>query len=198
MEDLEKVDVLPLTFTISGLNASTLSLENRELVEKLFATEMSEDRDSFEVSDRDIGKLFYLFLMSQGNIVADFERAKGEKTNLDKLFANNGVSCIDRYKVQLYAPDDTQTPENQQETVDVDREILDFWNEIKGEKTDNIRDSFAPGAVLYVPFLESELPPHRLGSKESVRIDITNVDRDNKTVNFKMHGTEFDLSSKDE
>lgn len=65
---------LPLEFEINDLDKAGLSVENRVSLEKLFAGEMSDDKKTLKLSGKDLGKILYLWLMSQDKGFENFER----------------------------------------------------------------------------------------------------------------------------
>ena len=55
---------LPLEFELKNIHQAGISVENRASLETLFETEMSDDKKSIKLGGRDIGKLLYLWMMS--------------------------------------------------------------------------------------------------------------------------------------
>lgn len=67
---------LPLEFEIKELDKAGLSVENRASLEKLFAEEISDDKKTLKLSGKDLGKILYLWLISQDKGFENFERKK--------------------------------------------------------------------------------------------------------------------------
>jgi len=63
LEDFAQMD-LPLEFELKNIDQAGISVENRASLEALFETEMSDDKKSIKLGGRDIGKLLYLWMMS--------------------------------------------------------------------------------------------------------------------------------------
>lgn len=55
---------LPFEFELKNIDQAGISVENRASLEPLFETEMSDDKKSIKLGGRDIGKLLYLWMMS--------------------------------------------------------------------------------------------------------------------------------------
>lgn len=65
---------LPLEFEIKELDKVELSVENRASLEKLFAEGISDDKKTLKLSGKDLGKMLYLWLISQDKGFENFER----------------------------------------------------------------------------------------------------------------------------
>lgn len=65
---------LPLEFEIKELDKAGLSVENRASLEKIFAEEISDDKKMLKLSGKDLGKILYLWLISQDKGFENFER----------------------------------------------------------------------------------------------------------------------------
>ena len=65
---------LPLEFEIKELDKAGFSVENRASLEKIFAEEISDDKKTLKLSGKDLGKILYLWLISQDKGFENFER----------------------------------------------------------------------------------------------------------------------------
>ena len=200
LEDFAQMD-LPLEFELKNIDQAGISVENRASLEALFETEMSDDKKSIKLWGRDIGKLLYLWTMSnQDKWFENFER----KELLDKWISNlfsETASDVKRVELEKLK-DQLQDEESPEELIEKwVKELNDFWKGIKGGGSETW-----PQVWDYLYFedsaLDSMIPPYDVGwgdgSQEKVRMEISRVDNETGKVSFKMYGTEIALSQNDE
>lgn len=135
---------LPLEFEVKELDKAPLSVENRAALEKLFATEMSDDKKSIKLGSGDLGKLLYLWVMSnQEGKFENFARKelvdKGIGNLFDQQDANVSRLGVDQLKDQLQS-EETQQKETEKKPEKTPEEEIEsevkglneYWNTIKG------------------------------------------------------------------
>ena len=164
---------LPLEFKISGLNGDQISLENRQMIQKLFKNQISDDLDSVVLKGKEIWKLMYLYLMGKWDIL-DIYNPRNAKPLLDTF---TGKTDVDPNKPSIYKPN-REGPQNPEDPE-------------KPEPDHGLR----PWAMIYLSKDESILPPYGDPSKEWMRAEITKVDLDEKDpkITVKFYGTEMPL-----
>ena len=203
---------LPLEFEINDLDKAGLSVENRVSLEKLFAGEMSDDKKTLKLSGKDLGKILYLWLMSQDKGFENFERKGLVDNGIWTLFDENNTGVkrleLEELKNQLLEENEVekkteQNPElSPQEQIDAKvKEFADFWNGIKGGKSQSWPQVWD---VIYFEddLLNSMLPPYDVGggdgSQEKIRVELTAIDHQSGKISCKMYGTELALSKNEE
>ena len=203
---------LPLEFEIKELDKAELSVENRASLEKLFAEEISDDKKTLKLSGKDLGKILYLWLISQDKGFENFERKNLVDKGIWTLFDENNAALkrleLAGLKKQLSEGEGSekkteQNPEpSPQEQIDAKvKEFADFWNGIKGGKSDRWPQVWD---VIYFEddLLNSILPPYDVGggdgSQEKIRVELTALDHQSGKVSCKMYGTELALSKNEE
>lgn len=192
---------LPLEFELKNIDQAGISVENRASLEALFETEMSDDKKSIKLWGRDIGKLLYLWTMSnQDKWFENFERKEVLDKGIGNLFSepDQAVNRVELEKLK----DQLQDEESPEELIEKwVKELNDFWKGIKGGKFETW-----PQVWDYLYFedsaLDSMIPPYDVGwgdgSQEKVRMEISRVDNETGKISFKMYGTEIALSQNDE
>ncbi len=200
LEDFAQMD-LPLEFELKNIDQAGISVENRASLEALFEDEMSEDKKSIKLWGRDIGKLLYLWMMSnQDKWFENFERKELLDKGISNLFSepDQAVNRVELEKLK----DQLQDEESPEELIEKwVKELNDFWKGIKGGGSETW-----PQVWDYLYFedsaLDSMIPPYDVGwgdgSQEKVRMEITRVDNETGKISFKMYGTEIALSQNDE
>ena len=200
LEDFAQMD-LPLEFELKNIDQAGISVENRASLEALFEDEMSEDKKSIKLWGRDIGKLLYLWMMSnQDKWFENFERKELLDKGIGNLFSepDPAVKRLELEKLK----DQLQDEESPEELIEKwVKELNDFWNGTKGGKSETW-----PQVWDYLYFedsaLDSMIPPYDVGwgdgSQEKVRMEISRVDNETGKISFKMYGTEIALSQNDE
>lgn len=200
LEDFAQMD-LPLEFELKNIDQAGISVENRASLEALFEDEMSEDKKSIKLWGRDIGKLLYLWMMSnQDKWFENFERKELLDKGISNLFSepDPAVKRLELEKLK----DQLQDEESPEELIEKwVKELNDFWKGIKGGSSETW-----PQVWDYLYFedsaLDSMIPPYDVGwgdgSQEKVRMEITMVDNETGKISFKMYGTEIALSQNDE
>ena len=200
LEDFAQMD-LPLEFELKNIDQAGISVENRASLEALFETEMSDDKKSIKLWGRDIGKLLYLWTMSnQDKWFENFERKELLDKGISNLFSepDQAVNRVELEKLK----DQLQDEESPEELIEKwVKELNDFWKGIKGGKFETW-----PQVWDYLYFedsaLDSMIPPYDVGwgdgSQEKVRMEISRVDNETGKISFKMYGTEIALSQNDE
>lgn len=200
LEDFAQMD-LPLEFELKNIDQAGISVENRASLEALFEDEMSEDKKSIKLWGRDIGKLLYLWMMSnQDKWFENFERKELLDKGISNLFSepDPAVNRVELEKLK----DQLQDEESPEELIEKwVKELNDFWKGIKGGGSETW-----PQVWDYLYFedsaLDSMIPPYDVGwgdgSQEKVRMEITMVDNETGKISFKMYGTEIALSQNDE
>ena len=200
LEDFAQMD-LPLEFELKNIDQAGISVENRASLEVLFEDEMSEDKKSIKLWGRDIGKLLYLWMMSnQDKWFENFERKELLDKGISNLFSET-ASDVKRVELEKLK-DQLQDEESPEELIEKwVKELNDFWKGIKGGGSETW-----PQVWDYLYFedsaLDSMIPPYDVGwgdgSQEKVRMEISRVDNETGKVSFKMYGTEIALSQNDE
>ena len=185
---------LPLEFKISGLNSDQISLENRQMIQKLFKNQISDDLDSVVLKGKEIWKLIYLYLMGKWDIL-DIYNPRNAKPLLDTF---TGKTDVDPNKPAIDKPnrEGPQNPENPEKPEGTPlEEIFSARDAMAGEKTEDPDHGLRPWAIIYFSKDESILPPYGDPSKEWMRGEITKVDRDEKDpkITVKFYGTEMSL-----
>ena len=200
LEDFAQMD-LPLEFELKNIDQAGISVENRASLEALFEDEMSEDKKSIKLWGRDIGKLLYLWTMSnQDKWFENFERKELLDKGIGNLFSepDQAVNRVELEKLK----DQLQDEESPEELIEKwVKELNDFWKGIKGGGSETW-----PQVWDFLYFedsaLDSMIPPYDVGwgdgSQEKVRMEITMVDNETGKISFKMYGTEIALSQNDE
>ena len=200
LEDFAQMD-LPLEFELKNIDQAGISVENRASLEALFEDEMSEDKKFIKLWGRDIGKLLYLWMMSnQDKWFENFERRELLDKGISNLFSepDQAVNRVELEKLK----DQLQDEESPEELIEKwVKELNDFWKGIKGGGSETW-----PQVWDYLYFedsaLDSMIPPYDVGwgdgSQEKVRMEITMVDNETGKISFKMYGTEIALSQNDE
>lgn len=200
LEDFAQMD-LPLEFELKNIDQAGISVENRASLEALFEDEMSEDKKSIKLWGRDIGKLLYLWMMSnQDKWFENFERKELLDKGISNLFSepDPAVKRLELEKLK----DQLQDEESPEELIEKwVKELNDFWKGIKGGSSETW-----PQVWDYLYFedsaLDSMIPPYDVGwgdgSQEKVRMEISRVDNETGKISFKMYGTEIALSQNDE
>lgn len=186
---------LPLEFKISGLNSDQISLENRQMIQKLFKNQISDDLDSVVLKGKEIWKLMYLYLMGKWDIL-DIYNPRNAKPLLDTF---TGKTDIDPNKpsVDISTPgnSDSSDKTNENKNLSPLEKIFSARDAMAGEKTEDSDHGLRPWAIIYFSKDESILPPYGDPSKEWMRGEITKVDRDEKDpkITVKFYGTEMSL-----
>lgn len=192
---------LPFEFELKNIDQAGISVENRASLEALFEDEMSEDKKSIKLWGRDIGKLLYLWMMSnQDKWFENFERKELLDKGISNLFSepDQAVNRVELEKLK----DQLQDEESPEELIEKwVKELNDFWKGIKGGGSETW-----PQVWDYLYFedsaLDSMIPPYDVGwgdgSQEKVRMEISRVDNETGKISFKMYGTEIALSQNDE
>ena len=192
---------LPFEFELKNIDQAGISVENRASLEALFEDEMSEDKKSIKLWGRDIGKLLYLWMMSnQDKWFENFERKELLDKGISNLFSepDQAVNRVELEKLK----DQLQDEESPEELIEKwVKELNDFWKGIKGGGSETW-----PQVWDYLYFedsaLDSMIPPYDVGwgdgSQEKVRMEISRVDNETGEFSFKMYGTEIALWQKDE
>ena len=185
---------LPLEFKISGLNSDQISLENRQMIQKLFKNQISDDLDSVVLKGKEIWKLMYLYLMGKWDIL-DIYNPRNAKPLLDTF---TGKTDVDPNKPSIYKPnrEGPQNPEDQEKPEGTPLgEIFSARDAMAGEKSADPDHGLRPWAIIYFSKDESILPPYGDPSKEWMRAEITKVDLDEKDpkITVKFYGTEMSL-----
>lgn len=200
LEDFAQMD-LPLEFELKNIDQAGISVENRASLEALFEDEMSEDKKSIKLWGRDIGKLLYLWMMSnQDKWFENFERKELLDKGISNLFSepDQAVNRVELEKLK----DQLQDEESPEELIEKwVKELNDFWKGIKGGGSETW-----PQVWDFLYFedsaLDSMIPPYDVGwgdgSQEKVRMEISRVDNETGKISFKMYGTEIALSQNDE
>ena len=200
---------LPLEFELKNIHQAGISVENRASLEALFETEMSDDKKSIKLGGRDIGKLLYLWMMSnQDKWFENFERKELLDKGIGNLFFESepAVKRLELEKLKDQLQDEEEGKSKKEESPEdlIEKwvkELNDFWKGIKGGKSET-----GPQVWDYLYFedsaLDSMIPPYDVGwgdgSQEKVRIEISKVDNETGKISFKMYGTEIALWQKDE
>ena len=200
---------LPLEFELKNIDQAGISVENRASLEALFETEMSDDKKSIKLWGRDIGKLLYLWMMSnQDKWFENFERKEFLDKGISNLFSETAsdVKRVELEKLEDQLQDKEEgVMEKEGTTEDLMekriKELDDFWKGIKGGKTE-----IGPQVWDFLYFedsaLDSMIPPYDVGwgdgSQEKVRMEISRIDNETGEISFKMYGTEIALWQKDE
>lgn len=200
---------LPLEFELKNIDQAGISVENRASLEALFETEMSDDKKSIKLWGRDIGKLLYLWTMSnQDKWFENFERKEVLDKGIGNLFSETAsdVKRVELEKLKDQLQDEEESKNKKEESPEEliekwVKELNEFWNGIKGGKSET-----GPQVWDYLYFedsaLDSMIPPYDVGwgdgSQEKVRMEISRVDNETGEISFKMYGTEIALWQKDE
>lgn len=208
LEDFAHMD-LPLEFELKKIDQAGISVENRASLESLFDDEMSEDKKSIKLWGRDIGKLLYLWMMSnQDKWFENFERKELLDKGIGNLFSEiaSDVKRVELEKLKDQFQDEEENKNKKEESSEdlIEKwvkELNDFWKGTKGGKSET-----GPQAWDFLYFedsvLDSMIPPYEVGwgdgSQEKVRIEISKVDNEKGEISFKMYGTEIALWQKDE
>ena len=185
---------LPLEFKISGLNSNQISLENRQMIQKLFKNQISDDLDSVVLRGKEIWKLIYLYLMGKWDIL-DIYNPRNAKPLLD---AFTGKTDVDPNKPSIDKPnrEGPQNPENSEEQEGTPLEkIFSARDAMAGEKSEDPDHGLRPWAIIYLSKDESLLPPYGDPSKKWLRAEITSVDLDevDPKITVKFYWTETSL-----
>ena len=200
---------LPLEFELKNIDQAGISVENRASLEALFEDEMSDDKKSIKLWGRDIGKLLYLWIMSnQDKWFENFERKELLDKGIGNLFSETAsdVKRVELEKLKDQLQDEEESKNKKEESPEEliekwVKELNEFWNGTKGGKSET-----GPQVWDYLYFedsaLDSMIPPYDVGwgdgSQEKVRIEISKVDNETGKISFKMYGTEIALWQKDE
>lgn len=200
---------LPLEFELKNIDQAGISVENRASLEALFETEMSDDKKSIKLWGRDIGKLLYLWMMSnQDKWFKNFERKELLDKGIGNLFSEPDPAVkrleLENLKDQLQDEEESKNKKEESPEELIEKwvkELNDFWQKTKGGKFET-----GPQVWDYLYFedsaLDSMIPPYDVGwgdgSQEKVRMEITMVDNETGKISFKMYGTEIALSQNDE
>jgi len=200
---------LPLEFELKNIDQAGISVENRASLEALFETEMSDDKKSIKLWGRDIGKLLYLWTMSnQDKWFENFERKEVLDKGIGNLFSETAsdVKRVELEKLKDQLQDEEESKNKKEESPEEliekwVKELNEFWNGIKGGKSET-----GPQVWDYLYFedsaLDSMIPPYDVGwgdgSQEKVRMEISRIDNETGEISFKMYGTEIALWQKDE
>ena len=208
LEDFAQMD-LPLEFELKNIDQAGISVENRASLEALFETEMSDDKKSIKLWGRDIGKLLYLWMMSnQDKWFENFERKELLDKGIGNLFSETAsdVKRVELEKLKDQLQDEEESKNKKEESPEEliekwVKELNEFWKGIKGGKTE-----IWPQVWDYLYFedsaLDSMIPPYDVGwgdgSQEKVRMEISRIDNETGEISFKMYGTEIALWQKDE
>lgn len=200
---------LPLEFELKNIDQAGISVENRASLEALFEAEMSDDKKSIKLWGRDIGKLLYLWMMSnQDKWFENFERKELLDKGISNLFSepDPAVKRLELEKLKDQLQDEEESKNKKEESPEEliekwVKELNDFWQKTKGGKFET-----GPQVWDYLYFedsaLDSMIPPYDVGwgdgSQEKVRMEITMVDNETGKISFKMYGTEIALSQNDE
>lgn len=194
--DMLKEKDLPLEFKISGLNSDQISLENRQMIQKLFKNHISDDLDSVVLKGKEIWKLMYLYLMGKWDIL-DIYNPRNAKPLLDTF---TGKTDVDPNKpsVDISTPEKTDNPDKKNEknkNLSPLEEIFLARDAMAGQKSEDPDHGLRPWAIIYFSKDESILPPYGDPSKEWMRGEIIKVDRDEKDpkITVKFYGTEMSL-----
>lgn len=182
---------LPLEFKISGLNSNQISLENRQMIQKLFKNQISDDLDSVVLRGKEIWKLIYLYLMGKWDIL-DIYNPRNAKPLLDTF---TGKTDVDPNKPSIDKPnrEGPKNPENPEEPEGTPLgEIFSARDAMAGEKSEDPDHGLRPWAIIYLSKDESLLPPYGDPSKEWLRAEITSVNLDevDPKITAKFYGTE--------
>ena len=185
---------LPLEFKISGLNSDQISLENRQMIQKLFKNQISDDLDSVVLKGKEIWKLMYLYLMGKWDIL-DIYNPRNAKPLLDTF---TGKTDVDPNKPAIYKPnrEGPQNPEDSEKPEGTPLEkIFSARDAMAGEKSEDPDHGLRPWAIIYLSNDESILPPYGDPSKEWLRAEITSVNLDevDPKITAKFYGTERSL-----
>lgn len=185
---------LPLEFKISGLNSDQISLENRQMIQKLFKNQISDDLDSVVLKGKEIWKLIYLYLMGKWDIL-DIYNPRNAKPLLDTF---TGKTDVDPNKPAIDKPnrEGPQNPENPEEQEGTPLEkIFSARDAMAGEKSEDPDHGLRPWAIIYLSKDESLLPPYGDPSKKWLRAEITSVDLDevDPKITVKFYWTETSL-----
>lgn len=185
---------LPLEFKISGLNSDQISLENRQMIQKLFKNQISDDLDSVVLKGKEIWKLIYLYLMGKWDIL-DIYNPRNAKPLLDTF---TGKTDVDPNKPAIYKPtrEESPNPENSEESEGTPLgEIFSARDAMAGEKSEDPDHGLRPWAIIYFSKKDSFLPPYGDPSKEWVRAEIVSVDLNDvdPKITVKFYGTEMSL-----
>ena len=208
LEDFAQMDI-PLEFDLKNIDQAGISVENRASLEALFEAEMSDDKKSIKLWGRDIGKLLYLWTMSnQDKWFENFERKELLDKGIGNLFSETAsdVKRVELEKLKDQLQDEEESKNKKEESPEEliekwVKELNEFWNGIKGGKSET-----GPQVWDYLYFedsaLDSMIPPYDVGwgdgSQEKVRMEISRIDNETGEISFKMYGTEIALWQKDE
>ena len=200
---------LPLEFELKNIDQAGISVENRASLEALFEAEMSDDKKSIKLWGRDIGKLLYLWTMSnQDKWFENFERKELLDKGIGNLFSETASDVkrveLEKFKDQLQDEEESKNKKEESPEELIEKwvkELNEFWNGIKGGKSET-----GPQVWDYLYFedsaLDSMIPPYDVGwgdgSQEKVRMEISRIDNETGEISFKMYGTEIALWQKDE
>lgn len=126
----------PLEFTLEGLDNPGISLENRHMLESLFAHNLSDDKKSATLSSSDIGKLLYLYLVGKKGSLLDTYLPKNADARLSRaLNGKNNPESIQRHipeqNINSESETNTTSPTEGNET-DPKEKFLETWKKIKG------------------------------------------------------------------
>lgn len=185
---------LPLEFKISGLNSDQISLENRQMIQRLFKNQISDDLDSVVLKGKEIWKLIYLYLMGKWDIL-DIYNPRNAKPLLDTF---TGKTDVDPNKPAIDKPnrEGTQNPESSEKSEGTPLEkIFSARDAMAGEKSEDPDHGLRPWAIIYLSKDESLLPPYGDPSKKWLRAEITSVDLDevDPKITVKFYWTETSL-----
>lgn len=185
---------LPLEFKISGLNSYQITLENHQMIQKLFKNQISDDLDSVVLKGKEIWKLIYLYLMGKWDIL-DIYNPRNAKPLLDTFTRKTDV---DPNKPAIDKPnrEGPQNPENPEEQEGTPLEkIFSARDAMAGEKSEDPDHGLRPWAIIYLSKDESLLPPYGDPSKKWLRAEITSVDLDevDPKITVKFYWTETSL-----
>ena len=185
---------IPLEFKISGLNSDQISLENRQMIQKLFKNQISDDLDSVVLKGKEIWKLIYLYLMGKWDIL-DIYNPRNAKPLLDTF---TGKTDVAPNKPSIDKPnrEGPQNPENSEEQEGTPLEkIFSARDAMPGEKSEDPDHGLRPWAIIYLSKDESLLPPYGDPSKKWLRAEITSVDLDevDPKITVKFYWTETSL-----
>ena len=187
---------LPLEFKISGLNSDQISLENRQMIQKLFKNQISDDLDSVVLKGKEIWKLIYLYLMGKWDIL-DIYNPRNAKPLLDTF---TGKTDVDPNKPSIYnstpeKPDNQEKTNEQKEDGSPLEKVFSARDAMAGEKTEDPDHGLRPWAIIYLSKDESLLPPYGDPSKKWLRAEVTSVNLDevDPQITVKFYGTETSL-----
>ena len=202
--EFESSKGLPIKFTISWFENLGLSLEDQAVFDKFFA----QDIENWEIvlENNRVWKLLVLYLMGNPSFLERYDPESDSAKKLNTLLKDiNKDEIIEKKKKELDEEDsDEENENNDQSQQDWDEAVneedekakfLKSWKEVRGDSDESEDGGFRHWAALYVPFWESTLPPHQEDSHEWMKLSISNVDWESKTVRFKANWVELKLPS---